>query len=53
LCRGLLLKLLLALLEIRETLGQRLVLFAELFGLSLDIRELIGVTYRGERQHGH
>jgi hypothetical protein len=49
----LLFKLLLALFEIRETLGQRLVLFAELFGLSLDIRELIGVTGRRKGEHSH
>ena len=52
--RGLLLfKLLLALFEIREALGQRLILFAELFGLSLNVRELIGVGHRREGEDGH
>ena len=43
---------LLPLLEIGETLGHRLVLFAKLLGLSLDIRELIGVSRRCESQDG-
>ena len=52
--RGLLLlKFLLTLFEIRETLGQCLVLFAKLFGLSLDVRELIGVSRRREGEDRH
>jgi len=45
-------KRLLALLEIGETLGHRLVLFTKLLGLSLDIRELIGVACRRKCQDG-
>ena len=43
---------LLALFEISEALGHRCILFTKLLGLSLDIRELIGVACRRESQNG-
>ena len=49
----LLLNLLLTLLEIREALRQRLILFAKLLGLGLDIRELVGMARRREGEDGH
>ena len=49
---GLRFKCLLALLKSGETLGHRLILFAKLLGLRLDIRELIGVSRRCESQDG-
>ena len=49
---GLRFKSLLPLLEIRKALRHRLVLFAKLLGLSLDIRELVGVSRGRERQDG-
>ena len=39
-------KRLLALLDVGETLGHRRILFAELLGLSLDIRQLVGMGCR-------
>jgi hypothetical protein len=43
-CGGLLLKRLLTLFNVGQTLHQRLILFAQLLGLSLDVRELIGLS---------
>ena len=46
-------KSLLALLKSGETLGHRLILFAKLLGLSLDIRELVGMCRRRKSQDGY
>ncbi len=43
---------LLALFKIGETLGHRCVLIAQLLGLSLDIRQLVGVSRCCESQNG-
>jgi hypothetical protein len=43
----------LTLFKIRKALCQRLILFAKLLGLSLDIRELVSVSHRREGEDGH
>ena len=43
---------LLSLFDIGETLGHRRVLFTKLLGLSLDVRQLVGVSRRSEGQDG-